>query len=90
MTELIASDVANSVGFYEQTRFLRHQAGGTIRGLRWEDSLLFLTAGQPAIGGEPTSGTIHCLNRLWFGLHAPPSLAIGNYYCSQFGHSGDG
>jgi len=23
---------------------------------------------------------VHRLNRLWFGLHGPPSLAVGNYY----------
>lgn len=30
--------------------------------------------------GRRFRGTIHRLNRLWFSLHAPPSLAIGNFY----------
>lgn len=52
MTELIASDVAKSVRFYEQLGFdVARQTEG-FAALRWGDSFLFLTAGDPASGGE--------------------------------------
>ena len=54
-------------------RFLRDRGMKTITRTTGELTELYVYSGR-------IRKVIHRLNRLWLGLHAPPSLAIGNYY----------
>lgn len=52
VTELVSSDVGRSVAFYQSLGFELGRRAERFATLRWGDRYLFVTAGQPATGGE--------------------------------------